>query len=448
MDLVALLTTAISDEVSGFAINFLKAKGSEAWQAFRDKKSRKPVELYDAAYRMLRVASSEDLNRAATYLLKYYASALPVSVSDACFARYDRNGQTSTYLPLASRLSWVQAVEGGLSIESVYHSPLRHPLPATASLSHTPYRMTLGHQYSDGDIFSAREMNLTGDTLHLTFSETKFLPWRDRFGDLQDEFVMQIPKMFAGQAPTFNLRNALLPSLESVFDVSQRLNAGGVVVLTVFPNAAGDAEVLVEPRSGQVSDGQGLLTTIPRAFHDSFVRARGDYQPATTVFREIAEEIFGRDPHKAGQTTTDAYLMACEPVAELLDLKHFQLKPTGVMFDLLKGNYTLTYLLLVTDETWWRRYQSQQSMNEEFDGAGQATSFHLSWTDEIEELTLRSDWTFEGYYAFVEGLRALKPLAEKLNLNSRLIEYADRARDVLPDLVWVPAADWNDSQST
>ncbi|MXV21971.1 hypothetical protein [Deinococcus xianganensis] len=393
-------------------------------------------------------ASLEESNQLASNIIDYYKQH-NLSTQSTIYAMYRSKEEKERILAFASKKEWVEIFESNKdpSVLSYYIDPSDQQLPEVPHIMHTPHRVSMGRfDLMDLGPYSLRNIRVTGKDIELYFSEMSFYEWNDRYGDLEDEFISSVPDLLDRKKGlrdiNFDLRNRYLPDLGTVFNFNNRLAAGGVVVLTIIPTDidANNALILVEERSGDVSDGRELLTTIPRGFHDRFASSRDDYHLETTVLREVAEEVFNRSGLRNGEIDTQVYLEASPPIADLMGSQKYILMPTGFGIDLLKGNYTVTYLLLVTDKSWWRKYRHSQSLNYEFKQNGESRRLMLSETKQLERILQRPDWTSEGFFAFVEGLRALPRVLKTANLMN-LKTPAEAAERVLPKLEWVPFSD-------
>ncbi|MFC6591907.1 hypothetical protein ACFP81_07740 [Deinococcus lacus] len=432
--------------ISGSLIKKGFVPSSEDLQAYATSAE---AQAQQAALRRRNQVNLAQSNRVAATLLDYYAGGDKPRPGDTCYASYQTATGTRRLLTFASRECWNRVFIDSppAQIRSGYIDPEMVPLPESGPTRHTPHRIKMGrYDLLDLGPYCLRSVETYADGLQLNFSEMPFFTWCDRYSDLEDEYVSQIPALLdEDKVPTnadLPLREQFLPHLESVFDSASRLTAGGVVVLTVIPidEAASDALLLIEQRSTEVADGQGLLTTIPRGFHDRFASSHKDYDLEQTVMREVAEEVFNKSGLHKGEVDTEAYFDACPPVADLRRSGAYTLRPSSFGFDLLKGNYTVTYLLLVQDCTWWPRFRQYQGMNYEFSMSGGSKSVLLSDTLRLERLMGRPDWTTEGYVAFIEGLRQLPQTFEQAGLNA----LAYRAREVaelLPTLHWTSPDD-------
>jgi hypothetical protein len=130
----------------------------------------------------------------------------------------------------------------------------------------------------------------------------------------------------AGQTPGpgHPLRDLYLPSLQAARSYPQRVCAGGPVCLTAIARA--DAYLLLtQRRSNRVLNVTGRLAIIPKGFHQPTDGYQADPSLATTIRRELEEELLGRQDLE--QLTVTSQRLATrthprsltEPARSLLD---------------------------------------------------------------------------------------------------------------------------------
>ena len=409
MDLMGFLSS-IPGDVRGAVVSLLVSGVSGVYFAPRLRKfftrltpQERVRKAHALGYKVLLDGDRTKISMISDALLGFYLKGnVP---DDARFLQYE-SVQGTIRLPLVSFSDLQTLTAQPFTVETTFNPDTT--LPTVPELRRNTLSADLDNLKGlhDGVLYRLRKFQpeLATQTIYIELSSTQFIPWRKAYGALQDEFITEIWKVKKGGRLSLNARQHYLPDLESIRNVQDRVCAGGVVVLTIVSTGT-DAQVYVEARSNKVTDGESLLTTIPRAFHDAFTTPRTDYKPETTVWREVAEELFDLAPVAEKFGSTDSYFAASPPVEELRTGGKGQLLNTGFCFELLKGNYTFVYLLFVEDPIWWQQHRHQISTNEEF--SVHKINLRLSETREIEELLNRSDWTAEGYIAFVEGLRAL-----------------------------------------
>lgn len=224
------------------------------------------------------------------------------------------------------------------------------------------------------------------------------------------------------------LRDRYLPDLASVFDVSSRLCAGGVLALCAIARpadpfrGAADYALLVQERSAHVLNGARRLAVIPKAFHQPLTDARADVHVAATLRREIEAELFGRSEldHTSGENRIAAPMhpsRLSEPMRWLVEApERLRMECTGFGLNLVSGNYEFASLIVIDDEEFWKRFGGHIEANWEAAGLRVYSSLDASL---INDLVSDESWSNEGLFAFLQGLRRLAELGgPRLNLPS------------------------------
>jgi hypothetical protein len=221
----------------------------------------------------------------------------------------------------------------------------------------------------------------------------------------------------------FPLRDAYLPSITHALDFERRICTGGPVALLAAarPRARagrrpGDYALLVQERSPRVLNVVGRLAVIPKAFHGPTVEPAAEADLSTSVHRELEEELLGRDElgnvfdqglRKVDPFHTD---LLSEPLRWLLDHNDpsaYQLECVGLGVNLLTGNYELPCLIVINDDEWWARFGGQIEANWEI---RQVRLYSSRDAAGLQDLMLDPQWSNEGLFAFIEGLRRLAEL--------------------------------------
>lgn len=116
-------------------------------------------------------------------------------------------------------------------------------------------------------------------------------------GELLDALAAGAP----AQPGSLPLRDALLPDVAAVLNLSSRLCAGGALALSAFARPASplrgpaDYVLLVQERSATVVNAARRLAVIPKGFHQPMTDLRADARVGATLLREMEEELFGRE---------------------------------------------------------------------------------------------------------------------------------------------------------
>ncbi|MFD7659785.1 transcriptional regulator [Actinosynnema sp. NPDC059797] len=222
------------------------------------------------------------------------------------------------------------------------------------------------------------------------------------------------------------LRDAYLPDLPSVLDVSGRMCAGGALALTAIARPAdpfrGEADylLLVQERSGHVINAARRLAVIPKGFHQPLTDYRADAQIGATLRREMEEELFGRDDidNTVGdQRHADPMhpTRLSEPMRWLLaEPGRLRMECTGFGLNLVSGNFEFASLIVIEDEQFWTEFGGQVRANWEASNLRQFSSLD---TEGLEELANDVAWSNEGLFALLQGLRRLRQIGgSRVNL--------------------------------
>jgi len=216
------------------------------------------------------------------------------------------------------------------------------------------------------------------------------------------------------------LRDELLPTVSAVLRPAERYCMGGPLALVAFARSASgsrpaDFALLIQERGPQVLNASKRLAVIPKCFHEPIAEPTWDVSVATSLDRELEEELFGRaevdtttgarsavDPmHPERLSSPMRYLMGSEPTA-------WATESTGFGFNLLTGNFEYPSLIAVHDEDFWRLFGGDVQANWEAAGVRLVSS-----QDRRALMDLAGDpaWSDEGLLAFLLGLRRLQELA-------------------------------------
>lgn len=215
------------------------------------------------------------------------------------------------------------------------------------------------------------------------------------------------------------LRDAYLPDLASVFDLSGRLCAGGVPALTAIARVAAtergpaDFTILVQERSANVLNAARRLAVIPKAFHGPLSDYRADARIGSTLRRELEEELFGRaDVDTTIGTPNVAEPMhptrLSEPMRWLADdAARMRLECTAFGLNLVSGNYEFASLVVIQDEEFWPRFGGHVEANWE---ASRLRRYSTLDREMLSDLISDESWSNEGLFALIQGLRRLREI--------------------------------------
>lgn len=215
------------------------------------------------------------------------------------------------------------------------------------------------------------------------------------------------------------LRDAYMPDMASVFDLSGRLCAGGVVALCAIARPAdpehgpADYMILIQERSAHVLNAARRLAVIPKGFHAPLADYRADARIRSTLRRELEEELFGRTD--VDSTISSPKVAApmhptrlSEPMRWLTeDFNRVRTECTAFGLNLVSGNYEFACLIVINDEEFWPRFGGHVEANWEASGLRQYSTLDRNM---IAELIADESWSNEGLFALIQGLRRLREL--------------------------------------
>jgi len=247
---------------------------------------------------------------------------------------------------------------------------------------------------------------------------------------LEGELLDAIVRDGAPSSGSLPLRDRYLPDLGSVFDMSSRLCAGGVLALCAIARpsdkyrGAADYVLLVQERSGHVLNVARQLAVIPKGFHKPLADYRGDAQVGATLRREMEEELFGRSDLDSTMSRRIAAApmhpsRLSEPMRWLTGRSDaLRMECSGFGLNLVSGNYEFASLIVIDDEDFWCQYGGHIEANWESAGLRLYSSLDREL---LIELIADERWSNEGLFALLLGLRRLEQLGGK-RVNLPVIE--------------------------
>lgn len=339
--------------------------------------------------------------------------------TEAHTIRYSGKGRHYRDLPIVTKPDFVLQHNSNLTVQSHFSDESK----ATPRLTDRELADEVAH-------WQAARLSVWDEPLYtihhiqgaaaITFRLTRFLIYRATYGSVHDELALAIATHDLEEIK--KRRDALLPkrkrflgSAEGLLNFHDRLCVGGPIVLFAARTEDDDLSLILQRRSFQVSDEPGVFTVIPKAFHQPLVSAWEEVDIPSTIYRECYEELFGGEDRPGGQRhiSHQFYLAECPAVAKLYNQPNHTLQPLGVIWDLLRGNYHVAYCLYVHEQEWWNQFHRQMRVNWEVDEKIEPVT-KASDLAALNELISRTDWAAEAYFTFIEGLRWLSGVDEKI----------------------------------
>jgi hypothetical protein len=175
-------------------------------------------------------------------------------------------------------------------------------------------------------------------------------------------------------------------------------------------NRPADYVLLIHERSGQVLNAARRLAARPKGFHQPHSDMRADTAIGATLYREIEEELFGRDD--IDSTAGDIRAVGpmhpsrlSEPMRWLTaEPGRLRMECTGFGLNLVSGNYEFASLIVIEDDEFWSHYGGHIEANWEVSTLRPYSSLD---TDLLVELIGDVSWSNEGLFALLQGLRRL-----------------------------------------
>ena len=266
------------------------------------------------------------------------------------------------------------------------------------------------------------------------FIEVPFMKWRFTSGLLPDELMDVLinakgdwTTIFSEPGRSFPLRTQLLPSRKALFDFSSRVCCGGLglVVAIARPTPDSDYIIPLQVRSAKVNDGRGLLSVVPKAFHQGVVGSEAEVNVYWSAMREIYEELYSGEEvrrHDGSRLRQDWYLDKHPGMRWFRDNEgthEMELVSFGV--NAISGNFENALLLVIRDTSYWKQFGSELRANWESNDL----RFHSTRKpQEITRVITEEKWTTESVFHIGEALLRLKQLCpHQVDLPNLSVEF-------------------------
>jgi hypothetical protein len=269
--------------------------------------------------------------------------------------------------------------------------------------------ITMGVKIWDAPLYRLTQLDLPKA---VSFSLSNFVSHRFSGGLLEDElndalikYDGRVEDLFSN-AHSLPIRDALLPTVDDISNVSGRICGGGIDA--VFALRRGDHYVIpLHVRSQEVSDYRGFLALLPRGFHQPAIGDPEEVALKWTLFREIAEEIFGEDKAEkpSSQIITDWLFSHIPGLQWFQDHDSWKSEVVCFGFNAIAGNYDFGLMVMVEDSHYERKFREEMNKNWESD--------RIRWIStnnptQISQAISEENWTGESLSYFVESLFRLK----------------------------------------
>jgi hypothetical protein len=261
------------------------------------------------------------------------------------------------------------------------------PLPEDKLAEHLANAWLTRAQARNDPVFCLQDFSPKNPKAPMSFTLARYFDYRLTWGALDRENTQALianqlnpTEVFKDKAKLLPRRCELLPDPAAILHCRNRIAVGGVNVLLALRRKNrefDDYAFFVDERSNRVAFAQGEQSTIPSGFHAVLVE-RDAWKSANlwqSVFRELGEELFGRD---------EAISHGREIHFELLDeaypaLYWFADKGNSAQtehywvsfgFDIIDGSYQFSILLVVHDPQYWEDFEGEALTNYEYKNKG------------------------------------------------------------------------------
>lgn len=242
--------------------------------------------LIDQHARRAKVERSQIANS----LLKYYGNgALEFAYMAYC-------GEQQITTSIATQSDWLDVacpLTRGYDRMSFIKSASGNPANFDdVSARHAVFRLAasvaLNVRVSDMPLYQLSDIEVKSKSIRGAVNLVPFAEYALTMDLLEGELTEAIAVNSDTQRGSLPLRDRYLPDLESVFGISGRLCAGGVLALCAIARpsdpyrGAADYALLIQQRSNNVLNAAQKLAVIPKGFHEPLTDFRGDAQIGST----------------------------------------------------------------------------------------------------------------------------------------------------------------------
>ncbi len=409
-EIVALAAAAVGLPVSEFRAAVAAVR--KRWDRVRTMQIRDEEKVVRSRGFHRRLIRDYYFSRENTDLQQYTILLSNTQLPSTIFTKSNRVGLS---LPLASlKTQYVP-----LAPEPLYSNSFVHLSKSQAAKVANKLDL-LGVQIWDQDLYRLAVDPFVGDKLNLSFSLSRFMRYRFTAGLLEDEVLdslisnnNDIDAILQKHAKGLPLRSELLPSVDSLSNVTNRISAGGLACVVAMARGTPDNDYCIplQLRSDRVAEGRGVYTATIQAWHQPMLgNHQGEVKLYWTVLRELFEEAFGGEEvqGESRRLRHDWYLEKCPGVAYIHrnpDAVTLELLGFGV--NALLGTYDCAILLAIHDPTYWDTYSSVMMSSWEAKGI---TSLSTRDPSPLLKDVFASGWFDQGMFSLSQGLLRLQQL--------------------------------------
>ena len=284
------------------------------------------------------------------------------------------------------------------------------------ALSRIGETLLAGTRLVNSPIYRLLDTDIGDEKISATMSVIDFIAYALTVDMLEGELAGELSQ--SSDRPKLPLRDLYLPDVESVMNPRERVCAGGVLALTAIARPADglrrvqpDYVLLVQERGGQVLNANKKLAVIPKCFHGPLANFREDAPASASLFREMEEELFGRDDVDS-TLTKQVHADPMHPGRLSQPMKWLTTSQSGSWdaqytafgYNLVSGNYEYACLIAIHNDEFWERFGGDISANWESESLRQYSSLD---PEGLSDLLTDPNWSNEGLFAFTQGLSRL-----------------------------------------
>jgi len=272
----------------------------------------------------------------------------------------------------------------------------------------------------DQPIYNLLDFTLQNKRLRARFSLISFMQYRLGLGAAWDELLagiitsnFDIAKLIDRRTKLLPIREMLLTNAKKLSNFQSRICVGGVHTTFAIqrPDPWNDYVIPLQQRATQVSAGQGLMSVIPQAYHQSTVDPKNELSFTQTFYRELYEELFGGKEvtKKHKHLRYDWYMDVSEPVKWFRDNDgSYRIICTGFGINLTNGSYEVSLVCVVRDPNYWKKFS--HLMISSWETSERPILVSTKDGNRLHTLLTMPDWDGCSYFSFCNGLKYLSKI--------------------------------------
>lgn len=404
---------------------FLLNTARRIWGSFNRWRDQKTRDNYQKGWKIM---TGEDGKELTKLLLSYYAGPSSANLVSLAYEFENREYRDLPLITTERLMKLIKATK--IRCEFSLHQPFRYEIPRKTFKKEEEFWQKIGINIWNASIYSLYKLdskNPIVEFVSCSQSDDRFRLYRATYGSLSDELADSLAKYGIDKLRSkrkkinkyWKKRQRYLGTADDIVSLNgdsyycNRICAGGILALFAVDIQEGknkDTAIIIQRRSKKVSDEPGVYAVVPKAFHGFNIDSFNEVDLEYSVYRECYEELFGGDdkPAEPGYVIPQFYKSLSPAMKDLMEKKgnNRDLKPLGIFWDLILGNFHVPFILHVKDPAWWTTHKDLIKVNWEVD-EDVTPVIMLSETDKIIELLQEKKWASDSFFTFTEGLRWL-----------------------------------------